>query len=110
MAELTFPSVKQDRVFNKLPLPPSLIPSTIIISSPSDLGLKRDNFSPNSVALLDLPVQVANMSLKPPLHSPEDARCIMSPTDLPQRSDSPSLQMKDIYMRRFLGEIADKCL
>lgn len=112
MSESTDSSVKLDEMYSKLPLPPGLIPSSINTAELPSHDQKKDHSSPCSIALLDnnVPFQGSSMSLKQPSGSPGDVRCIMSPTDLPLRSNSPSLLMKDIYMRKFLCEMAEKSL
>ena len=112
MTEPTVSSGKLDDMFSTLPLPPCLIPSTINTTKLPGCDQKKDHSSPCSISMLDnnVPFQGSSMSLKQPLRSPGDSRCIMSPTDLPLRSNSPSLLMKDIYMRQFLCEKAEKCL
>lgn len=103
-------------IYEKAPLPPNLIPSRISIppSPPMKLGEKKEHSSPNSVAFLDndMPSGASKMKMmgrKPPLYPRPMARCV-SPTDLRLRADSPSLQMKRNYMRRFLSEIAEEDL
>lgn len=104
-------------IYVKTPLPPNLIPSRISIppSPPMKLGEKKEHASPNSVAFLDNDSPAGGskmmkvMGRKPPLYPRPMARCV-SPTDLRLRTDSPSLQMKRNYMRRFLSEIAEEDL
>ncbi len=112
MTEPTVSSGKLDDMFSTLPLPPGLVPSAINTTKLLGHDQIKEQSSPCSIAMLDnnVPFQGSSMSLKQPLRSPGDSRCTMSPTDLPLRSNSSSLLMKDIYMRHFLCEKAEKCL
>mmetsp|Transcript_24640 Transcript_24640/g.42421 ORF Transcript_24640/g.42421 Transcript_24640/m.42421 type:complete len:111 (-) Transcript_24640:288-620(-) len=108
-------SAKYEGISEKMPLSPHLIPSRISIPPTPPPKEKSesiaDGCSPISIGLLGSKssrIQMKVASRKPPLY-PRQTRCV-SPTDLRLRADSPSMQMKSAYMRRFLSEISEENL